>query len=61
MNVTYQPTSDELRAVWRETGLWRDGHTFEHDSQVPVVHKALCNAVIARHKSNSLPQQGNLI
>jgi hypothetical protein len=57
----YEPTTDELKAVWQGSGLWRDGHTFDDDIKVPVIRDTLRRAVIARHKSNpSLPEQANL-
>lgn len=60
MNASYQPTTDEMRDVWKRSGLWRDGHTFEQDIQVPVIRDTLRRAVIAQHKTQTLPQQGSL-
>lgn len=60
MAQSYQPTTDELRQAWRDSGLWRIGHSFEQDSKEPMLMKALTNAVLARHKKNALPQQGRL-
>lgn len=60
MATAYEPTTQELKDIWKRAGLWRDGHTFERDIQVPVIRKTLTNAVIAQHKRNQLPEQGSL-
>lgn len=58
--MDYEPTIDELKDIWKRAGLWRDGHKFSDDIKVPVIHKTLRIAAIARHKKNQLPQQGSL-
>jgi hypothetical protein len=58
---SYEPTVDEMREVWKRTGLRQRRHTFEQDMQVPVIAQSLRRAVLAKHKSNELPQQGSLL
>jgi len=60
MQTTYEPTTAELQDAWKCTGLWRRGHTFEKDIQVPVILQTLRMGIIARHKSHTLPEQAAL-
>jgi hypothetical protein len=60
MTTAYEPTTAELQDVWKRTGLWRGGHTFEKDIQVPVILLTLRNAVLASHKTHALPEQASL-
>ena len=60
MANSYEPTTEELKDVWKRAGLWRNGHSFDADIQVPVIRQCLTNAVIAQHKRSNLPQQGSL-
>lgn len=61
MGNTYEPTTEELKAQWKRTGLWRLGHRFEDDLQIPVIVRVLRIGVIARHRTQSLPEQCSLI
>jgi hypothetical protein len=60
MATVYEPTTEELKSIWKRAGLWRKGHRFEDDIQVPVIRQCLTNAVLAQHKHHPLPQQGSL-
>lgn len=60
MKTDYEPTQQELKEAWQRAGLWRGGHTFEKDMQVPCIAKTVRNVVIARHYKNQLPQQARL-
>jgi hypothetical protein len=60
MATSYQPTTEELKDIWKRAGLWRAGHKFELDIQVPVIRQCLTNAVLAQHKRQPLPEQGRL-
>lgn len=61
MAHSYEPTTEELKARWKESGLWREGHKFEEDIKQPAIQKCLRNAVICLHKKQQLPQQAALL
>jgi hypothetical protein len=58
--MDYEPTMEELKDIWKRSGLWRHGHKFSDDIDVPVIRATLRRAAIARHKTTQLPQQGSL-
>lgn len=60
MAPSYEPTTEELKAQWKLSGLWRVGHKFEDDIKVPEIQKCLRNAVICLHRKQQLPQQAAL-
>lgn len=59
-------TNDELRAAFQDSGLWRDGWTFERAQRCPLVWQSLQNMVRARRRNaeragKSIPAQMALI
>ena len=44
-------TETELRAAFRDAGLWRDGWTFERAQACPMVWQSLNNMVRARRRN----------
>jgi hypothetical protein len=44
-------TNDELRAAFQDSGLWREGWTFERAQGCPLVWQSLQNMVRARRRN----------
>lgn len=44
-------TNDELRAAFQDSGLWREGWTFERAHACPLVWQSLQNMVRARRRN----------
>lgn len=61
MKEDHEPTTAELKEIWKRSGLWRTGHSFSDDIQRPIIVWALRKAVIAQHKKRETPDQGILI
>jgi len=59
--ATAEPTTAELKDIWKRAGLWRLGHRFEDDIQVPIIARTLRCAVLHRRKTHPAPDQGVLI
>lgn len=44
-------TNDELRAAFQDSGLWREGWSFERAQACPLVWQSLQNMVRARRRN----------
>jgi len=57
VETAYEPTNDDLKAMWTRAGLFNSGHTFEDDIQMDFIRKSLRNAAIEYHRKHHHPVQ----